>query len=177
MKHPFILRTFLFPLSPFVRGIKIVPGGRYLDVGCVGGQFLYEMKRLNPTGEYYGVEPGNFDEKDVKGYDLKIFKGGLKEACYPDNYFDVITMNHVFEHIHNPSETMKELKRMLKIDGTLIISVPNYRSLTYKLFGKYWYHLDAPRHLFIYSGETLKRYADKFNLKIVKIRYYKRAFK
>jgi len=80
---------------------------------------------INPSGTYYGVEPGNFDKEDVKKHGLNVVKGTLEEAHYPDNYFDVITMNHVFEHVYNSSDTMKELKRILKPNGTLIIAVPN----------------------------------------------------
>ncbi len=170
VKHNFIFKFFLYPLFPFIRGIKIVPNGKYLDVGCGGGQFLYEIKRFNPAAEYHGIEVGNIDEKEIKKYNLKVFKGVLEESRYPDDYFDVITMNSVFAHVYNPSETMKELKRILNPGGTLIIAGLNYRSLAYKLFGKYWYHLDAPRHLFVYSDEILKKYAEKFNFKIEKIK-------
>jgi len=134
-------------------------------------EFLFNTKMINPSGTYYGVEPGDFDEEDVKKHGLNVVKGTLEEAHYPDNYFDVITMNHVFEHVYNPSDTMKELKRILKPNGTLIIAVPNYNSLVYKIFGKYWYQLDAPRHLFIYSNKILIMYAKKFNFKIEKMRY------
>ena len=171
IKHPIVFKVFLFPLSSFIRGVKIIPYGKYLDAGCGKGQFLYEMKQLNPKGEYFGVEPGDFDKEDIKKRGLKIFKETLVDACFPNNYFDIITLNQVFEHVHNPSQTIKELKRILKPGGTLIIAVPNCNSLGYKLFRKYWYHLDAPRHLFDYSDKTLKKYAEKFHFNIVKIRH------
>lgn len=170
-KNSNIYRMFLFPFSQYVRGIKIIPNGRYLDVGCGNGEFLYMMKRINPSGEHYGVEPGNFNSEDIKAHGLKVIKGTLEEACYPDNYFDIITLNHVFEHVNNPSETLKELKRILKPGGTLIIAVPNLNSLVYKIFGNYWWQLDTPRHLFTYSDTTLKQYTEKFNFKIEKMRY------
>ncbi|CEG11064.1 hypothetical protein MSIBF_A1070005 [groundwater metagenome] len=44
-KNPNIFRMFLFPFSQYVRGIEIIPNGRYLDVGCGNGTFLYTMKR------------------------------------------------------------------------------------------------------------------------------------
>jgi len=162
----------LFPFSQFVRGIKIIQNGRYLDVGCGNGTFLYNLKKINPTGEYYGVEPGNFNEEDIKAHGLNVIRGTLEYAHYLDNYFDVITLNHVFEHVPNPSETMKELKRILKPGGTLIIAVPNLNSFAYKIFGKFFYQLDVPRHLFDYSDKNLNIYASKFNFKHkVKMRY------
>ncbi len=166
------ISKILFPFSQYVRGIKIIPNGRYLDVGCGNGTFLYTMKRINPSGEYYGVEPGNFDEEDIKAHGLNVIRGTLEDAHYQDNYFDVITLNHVFEHVPNPSETIKELKRILKPGGILIIAVPNLNSLAYKIFGKFFYQLDVPRHLFHYSDKNLKIYASKFNFRHkVKMRY------
>ncbi|CEG13937.1 hypothetical protein MSIBF_A730002 [groundwater metagenome] len=169
IKHPFS-RNFFYLLFPYVRRIKIIPNGKYLDVGCGGGQFLYQIKKVNPSGEYYGIEPGNFDEEDVKKHKLKVFKGTLEDAHYPDNYFDVITIHSVFEHVYNPSETMRELRKVLKTNGTIIISVPNGNSLALKLFGKYSSQLGIS-HLFTYSDTTLKKYAEKFNFKIEKVKY------
>ncbi len=154
---------FLFPFYQYVGGIEIIPNGRYLDVGCGKGTFLYTMKRINPSGEYYCVKPGNFDEEDTKAHGLNVMRKTLEDAHYPDDYFDVITLNHVFEHVPNPSETMKELKRILKPGGILIIAVPNLNSLAYKIFGKFFYQLDVPRHLFHYSDKHLKIYTSKFN--------------
>ncbi|PKP57614.1 MAG: hypothetical protein CVT88_08650 [Candidatus Altiarchaeales archaeon HGW-Altiarchaeales-1] len=153
-KNTKIFETFLFPFSQYVRGIKIIPNGRYLDVGCGNGSFLYTLKRINPSGEYYGVELGNFDEEDIKAHGLNVIRGTLEDAHYPDNYFDVITLNHVFEHVPNPSETMKELKRILKPGGILIIAVPNINSFAYKIFGKFFEQSDVPGHLFHYSDKN-----------------------
>jgi len=169
-KNPNIFKFFPF-LSQYVRGIKIIPDGKYLDAGCGNGTFLYAMKRINPSEEYYGVEPGNFDEEDIKAHGLNVIRGTLEDAHYPDNYFDVITLNHVFEHVPDPSETMKELKRILKPGGILIIAVPNHNSFAYKIFGKFFWQLDVPRHLFHYSDKILKIYASKLNLKVEKMRY------
>lgn len=171
IEMPLLNRIALYPFSSLVRGAKIVPKGKHLDVGCGGGQFLYELKRLNPTGKYYGVEPGNFDEKDIKDHGIEFYKGTLEQAHYPDNFFDSITMNCVLEHTNTPSETIQELRRILKPGGSLIIAVPNSQSLAHKIFGKYWYNLDSPRHLFIFSKDTLKRYADRFGFKVEIIRY------
>jgi len=80
-KNPNIFRIF-FPFSQYVGGIKIIPNERYLDVGCGNGRFLYNLKRKNPSGEYYGVEPGNFDEEDIKARGLNVIRGTLEDAHY-----------------------------------------------------------------------------------------------
>lgn len=51
---------------------------------------------------------------------------------------------------------MKELKRILKPVGILIIAVLNTNSLAYKIFCKFWYQLDALKHLFYHSDKILK---------------------
>ncbi len=162
-------KTCIF--SQYVRGIKTIPHGKYLDVGCGNGSFLYSIKKINPSWEYYGIDPWKFDEKDVQKHKLNIKKGVLEDGKYPDDFFDMITLNHVFEHVSDPSETLKELKRILKIGWILIIAVPNINSLAYKIFGKYFHQIDAPRHTYHYSNKTLKMYANKFNFKYLKTRY------
>jgi 2-polyprenyl-3-methyl-5-hydroxy-6-metoxy-1,4-benzoquinol methylase len=164
------LVSYLFyPIKPMFRTTKVVEKGNFLDVGCGIGYFLLIMKYLGMNS--YGVEPGEFDKKLSEDYNLNIFNGALIDAKYDDNFFDVITLNHVLEHVNNPSEVMGELHRILEPGGYLIIGVPISDSLAFKIFGKYWAQLDTPRHLFIFSTTTLKRYAEKCDFKIVGIQY------
>lgn len=157
------------PASPFFRSARVVENGNYLDVGCGMGYFPLVMKYLgmNP----HGVEPGAIDQTLAQKYNLNIFQGTLEEARYEDDYFDVITLNHVLEHVYKPSEMMDELHRILKPGGYLVIGVPVSDSAAFKVFGKYWAQLDTPRHLFVFSTENLKKYAQKHDFKMEKIRY------
>lgn len=164
-----VLKCLFLPLSSYFRTVKLVENGRYLDVGCGIGYFPMVIKYLgmNP----YGVEPADFDPDLSKKYNLNISKGTLDEAKYENEYFDVINLNHVLEHVPNPSETMEELHRILKPGGYLIIAVPVKDSLASKIFGKCWAQLDTPRHLYLFSTEIMKQYARKYNFDILKIRY------
>jgi 2-polyprenyl-3-methyl-5-hydroxy-6-metoxy-1,4-benzoquinol methylase len=171
--NPFLELVF-FPLLPLPRSTKIMLGGRFLDVGCGAGSFLALMKYFNM--DCHGVEPGKFDEQFAKENNLKIKNCTLLEANFPDNYFDVITLNHVFEHVSNPAETLRELHRILKPGGTLILAVPQSDCIAYKIFGRYWVQLDIPRHLFTFSKKTIKEYAKKTEFKIEKMRYNSTSF-
>jgi len=164
-----IVKLAFFPLSSYFRTVKLVENGRYLDVGCGIGYFPLVMKYLGMKP--YGVEPADFDQELSKNYSLNISNGTLDEAKYENEYFDVITLNHVLEHVPNPSETMEELYRILKPGGYLIIAVPVKDSLASKVFGKYWSQIDTPRHLYLFSTKILKQYAKKYNFDILKIRY------
>lgn len=164
-----VFKCLFLPFSSYFRTVKLIENGNYLDIGCGIGYFPLVMKYLgmNP----YGVEPANFDQELSKNYSLNISNGTLEEAKYPNEYFDVITLNHVLEHVPNPSETMDEIYRILKPGGHLIIAVPVSDSLASKVFGKYWAQLDTPRHLYLFSTKVLKQYAKKYNFDILKIRY------
>jgi 2-polyprenyl-3-methyl-5-hydroxy-6-metoxy-1,4-benzoquinol methylase len=168
-KGNFFSKLLFLPLKHLLRTIKVVKGGKFLDVGCGSGEFLIIMKLLGMDS--YGVEPGKFDKKFIKENNLKVSEGTLNKIKYPPEFFDVITLNHVFEHVNNPTETMNELYKITKRGGTVIISVPQSNSLMYKLFKQYWVNLDSPRHLYIYSPKTLKQYAEKVGFKVKKIRY------
>lgn len=169
--YKFINLLFL-PCRSFFRTSKVLEGGNYLDVGCGMGYFPMVMKNMGMNA--YGVEPGEFDKKLSDEYNLNIFQGTLDEVEYNDNFFDVITLNHVMEHVEKPMDLMKELNRILKSEGYLIIGVPISDSLAFRIFGKYWSNLDTPRHLFLFSTSNLRLYAKKCGFEVEQIRYNSR---
>lgn len=166
--------TFLIGLLRVEKILK--ENGNILDLGCGNGVFLSRLRKRalkkNSKMKFYGidiVEPKN--KEKLEEFGIKILKGTIFEMKFADNMFDIIRLYHVLEHVHNPSMHFKELKRILKPGGILIISVPNINSLNFKIFGKNWFPLDIPRHLFDFSEETLRKYLKKFDLKIIKVRY------
>lgn len=167
-----LLKIIFSPIKFIVRGTKIVKGDKLLDVGCGSGQFLYEMKELGMNVQ--GVEPGEFDEKENKRYKLNIKKSNLIGAKYNKESFDLITLNHVLEHLDNPDETLNEINKILKKDGKLIIAIPNTNSLACGIFKKNWYQLDVPRHIINYSNKNIKLLLKKNGFKIRRTRYNSR---
>ncbi len=164
-----LLKLVFLPFKHLLRGTKIIPGGKILDVGCGNGAFLYKMQAAGMNA--YGVELSAEGAKEAQRLGLKVKCGTLEEQDYPSAYFDVITLNHVLEHVADPIKTLKELGRILKPNGTLIIAVPNSRSLARFLFGRYWASLDVPRHLMTYNPKTMRIAAKKAGLKMKKVRY------
>ncbi|MGY4884240.1 MAG: class I SAM-dependent methyltransferase [Nanobdellota archaeon] len=167
-----LLKIILSPIKFIIRGTKIFQNSKLLDIGSGSGQFLYEMKKLGL--EVYGIEPGDFDEQGSKKYKLNIKKSDLIKTNYPNEFFDIITMNHVLEHTNNPHEIIIKIKRILKKNGIFILSVPNSNCLAYKLFGKNWHQLDVPRHLINYSNKNLRFILEKHGFKVLKVRYNSR---
>lgn len=166
--HNYIYKILFSPIKFMIRSTVIKKNLKLLDVGSGTGQFLYEMQQLGL--KTYGIEPGKFD----KSKDLNIKNTTLIQAKYPNDFFDIITMNHTFEHLPNPHETIKEIYRILKKNGTFIIGIPNTRSFANKLFNKNWLAYDIPRHLFNYSDKLMINILKQYNFKIKTIRYNSR---
>ena len=160
---------------PFVASCckKLSEQSRVLDVGCGNGYFLYEIRTV--TGcQVYGIDISKTTAKTAReNYGIDVFTGTILESPFPDNYFDIITAWAFLEHVNNPSEVLLKMSNLLKNDGLCIISIPNFESLNAKLFKDKWYHLDCPRHLYIYTKRTITGLFEKSNLTVNKIIYNK----
>jgi len=151
--------------------------GKILDVGCGKGEFLFSAKKRG--WEPYGVEPSeNLANFASKEYGLNIRTATVREAVYPDDFFDVITLNMVLEHVDDPKQLLSEIRRILKPKGLLFIEVPNTDSfmlkaaaLYFRLKGKNWSPLLSPLHYpfhcYGYNISSLKHLLAKqdFNMK------------
>ena len=155
--------------------------GHVLDIGCgSGGRYLDVLKGLGWTT--YGMDPSAhaIEAAVAKGHNAVV--GVAEEQRFPDASMDVVTMWHVLEHTHAPSEALTICHRMLKPGGTLSLCVPNWGSLQAALLGRFWWSCDAPRHLYQFTKRTLTRYLERagFRIKAMSTRSgatsYQRAF-
>lgn len=158
---------------PFVELIcsRLSKQSRLLDVGCGNGDFLNAIKTL--TGcQVHGIDVSEIAAKAVRqSYGMDVFVGPITEAPFQNNFFDVVTAWSYLEHVSNPSEVLLKISSILKHGGLCIISTPNFNSLNAKLFKEKWYHLDCPRHLYIYTPETIKNLLAKAGLSVKRIAY------
>jgi SAM-dependent methyltransferase len=130
-------------------------GGRLLDIGCAGGEFLDEMRR-HGHWEVEGLEPSaNAASAARERFGLRVFQGTLVDAAYPDAHFDAVTLWSVLEHLPSPHRSLQEVHRILKPNGLLLVQVPDPLSWQARLFGAAWAGFDAPRHLFAFPRDVL----------------------
>src|SRR3989344_1067010 len=174
IEHYYSPNIFTLFISSFIQNIpaiqSYVKNGKILDIGCGDGDTLGSLKKLG--WETYGLD---IDSRAVEVANKK----GLNAKCgtfrtlsaYSDNYFDAIRLYHVLEHIDNPSLCLSLIRKKLKKEGELLIGTPNIRSPLASIFGSYWYNLDSPRHLFLFSPQTLGKLLNKSSFVIKKIEF------
>jgi ubiquinone/menaquinone biosynthesis C-methylase UbiE len=130
--------------------------GKILDIGAGTGEFLSVAQQ--DGWQTTGVEPSE------KAKQIAINKGvsfAATIAQLEDHSFDVITMWHVLEHVPDLNQQIKELKRLLKPTGSLIIAVPNLESFDANYYKEYWAAYDVPRHLYHFRKKDIENLAEK----------------
>jgi SAM-dependent methyltransferase len=148
-----VLRVYPRKMRHFVE--RFCQSGQLLDVGCGSGLFLEEMQR---TGRWtlQGLEPTAAAANYVRQrFGIPVLGQTFEQADLPAESLDIITLWHVLEHVADPLLTLRKIWHALRPGGHLICSVPNYESLSRRLFGPYWVGWDLPRHLFIFPRTTL----------------------
>ncbi len=114
--------------------VKYVPENTksLLDIGCGRGGSLFLVKQKNKDIETWGVELMELQAKEAIKIADKVLIGSIEENIkyLPDNYFDVITMFDVLEHLSYPEDILRSLKKKLKDSGMIISSIPNVRYCT-----------------------------------------------
>jgi len=170
-KAQFFKKAFAWFLSYFTaKGVIPYRGtGKILDVGCGGGAYLYRLKQWG--WDTYGVEPSETGVKQARSLGLTVRQGLLKDAGFDDEFFDVIRLSNVVEHLPDPATTFREIQRVLKPEGIVYITLPNTRSLVFWLFRENWYALDSPRHVISYSPRTLNLLAETTGFQVTHMHF------
>jgi SAM-dependent methyltransferase len=150
----------------FISKITRRAEGTLLDVGSGTGAFVNEM---NQNGwQVTGLEPDENARKVAKDSFHCELKSTGELFHLLENSFDVITLWHVLEHVHDLHSYLQQFKRLLKEDGRLVIAVPNYTSFDASFYQEFWAAYDVPRHLYHFSPLSMKLLMDKSGMRIVK---------
>jgi len=162
----------------YLNDLKLIyrykPSGNFLDIGTNMGFFLSNAKGRN--WKLYGVEPSqSLSEIARKYFSLNVKTAFLDEANFEDNFFDIVTMTDVFEHITYPKKLLADVRRILKPDGILFIKVPNALFNLFKLYCANIYGhschydiFDSYEHVVHYSQITLRKMLERSGFKVVK---------
>jgi 2-polyprenyl-3-methyl-5-hydroxy-6-metoxy-1,4-benzoquinol methylase len=150
--------------------------GRLLDVGCGEGVFLGQAAKRG--WEIWGTELSSYAARYASSVlGREIFRGELYDASFPGQFFDVVTLWHVLEHVRHPARYMAEIRRVIRPGGLLVIAVPNVddlfmqaayrvvRGRPLRLFSKE----DREVHLYHFSAKTIGMYLERAGFSLMRI--------
>lgn len=151
-----------------VYGKTGLKNGNILDIGSGTGYFLSAMKTRG-----WNVKGIEINEKarafSIAKFGLDVLPPESLSLLPPDS-FDAITLWHVLEHFQDPFVYASEIGRLLKQDGVCLVALPNYSSFDARHYNEFWAAYDVPRHLWHFTPETFKLFAEKNGFAIISVR-------
>ena len=151
--HPRGVRRLLVAVGKrFLDGVplRIFGEGRFLDVGCGSGANLKLLARHGWKAEGFEIGAANVRDDNIH------VAPSLADANIVGS-FDYVRVWHVIEHVPDPHGFLETLRKLTDKQGRVVFGLPNCGSLYARVFGRYWYNRDIPRHVFNYRPSTLRR--------------------
>lgn len=131
---------------------------RLLDVGCATGALLSSLRERGWDCVGVEISPAQV-EYGRKRYGLDIIQGTLESARFAERSFDLVHASHLIEHLNDPRSFLREVRRILKPEGFLILTTPNADGLQARLLGSRW-RSAIYDHLYLFSLRTLEAMLD-----------------
>lgn len=135
-----------------------------LDIGCGQGLLLTNVINNFNVDKHLGLDFSKNAIKICRKLGLNAKNSNLSNI---QNKFDVITANHVLEHIPEPQKFIREVHSKLNSKGIIVFSLPNSNGIGSKIFGKYWQGLSIPKHLVNYNKNSLKELLTNSDFEII----------
>lgn len=140
-----------------------------LEIGCGAGNFLFELKQFHPNWNITGTD---FNQKSIdilKKNKINAFVSDLTILPMQSKSIDIVYGWMIIEHVHNLSQALSEVHRVLKNGGRFVFSVPNAGCWEFKLFGRYWFALQLPTHLYHFTQDSISKLLKKNGFKVEKV--------
>ena len=148
-----------------VRSVRGPVRGELFDVGCGNGSYLEVMRTLG--WRVRGLEPDPVAARIARGRGFDVMERSIEEADIPQESLEVVTMDHVIEHVIDPVRVLATARGWLRDGGQLTITTPNAESRGHRKFRDVWFHLDPPRHLHLFSLRNLMACVERAGLRTV----------
>jgi SAM-dependent methyltransferase len=151
--------------------VNLTEDSKILDIGCGSGNLLRVLKR-NGFKNLLGID--KYIKEDVKYENgLEIQKAVIQEV---EGKWDLVLFNHSLEHMPDQLETLQVVSELLTKEGICLINLPTVSSYAWKNYRTNWVQLDAPRHFYLHSVESLTILSEKARLRLRDIFYNSTAF-
>lgn len=133
----------------------------FLDIGSGSGEVLYFATKVGFNT--LGIEPNKgYAEFSKNDLSLSVINTTLEKANLKRNSYDVINLNQVLEHLPEPLNTLKYLKKLLKKNGILVLTVPDIQANLHAPNTRFHY-----AHIYNYNHLNLKKIFDKVGFQIL----------
>jgi len=146
-------RQFDF-LGPARRGLTL--DSAILDVGCGAGGLVRTL-RMAGFSRARGVDP--FVDGDVIFEDRTLVTRATLDQI--DGSYDLVMFHHSLEHMPDQRLALEQARQRLRPGGYCIVRVPLSSSTAWASYGVHWVQLDAPRHLYLHSVDSMRRVAEQ----------------
>lgn len=144
---------------------------KIFEIGCGDGNFLGYLQ--NNDWKVQGSEFGQKTLELIKArHGIEVAVGDFTTLPIEPGSIEVIGAYHVFEHLYEPLEWIRAVRRALKPDGFLHLQLPNFRCLERYLTKDCWNFLSFPQHVYFYSPATLERLLENVGFRPVSTTTY-----
>jgi 2-polyprenyl-3-methyl-5-hydroxy-6-metoxy-1,4-benzoquinol methylase len=133
---------------------SLVPGGRWLDVGCSTGAFVAAAVHAGLAAE--GLEVSSVAVRAARARGLVVHQG-TPESFTPGGPLAAVTAFDVIEHLPDPLGFARRVRAWLARDGVLAMTLPNITSVTARAMGRHWFYYAAPDHVHYFTPVTIRR--------------------
>jgi SAM-dependent methyltransferase len=147
-------------------GLNLDLNSAILDVGCGAGSLLLRMRRAG-FSNLTGADPFIAADINYSG-NLMIHKADINNV--PGSY-DLVMLNHSFEHMPDPLDALHAIRRLLRPNGTALIRIPVAGGYVWRKYGIDAYTLDPPRHLHLHTTRSMSILATNAGFHIDRIFY------
>lgn len=144
------------------------PDAAILDLGCGGGDLLAALRDLG-FRRLRGVEFNPEAARHARERGLDVATGEIDALDEPDGCYDVVSMVNFIEHVYDPAATLNRAARLLRPGGLVLGETPLAGTWDHVLFGRFWGGYHAPRHIHIFSRQSLDRVAQAAGLELASV--------
>lgn len=159
------------PVNHLSRHTRLRRDMSILEIGSGTGELLHELADMG-IRKVVGIDP--FVPKDITYRNgARVFKASIAELGqrFAGETFDLIMFNHALEHSPTPADDLIRVSKFLKSGGEILVRIPVSGSEISEQYGKHWWSLDAPRHIYIFSVKSMKLFAQKCGLTVRRVHF------